>query len=68
LIRQTAAESHVSMAEAIRQGIELLLQQKFVPPHEQRVQRALAAAGLFHSGYSDTSAEHDDALTEAYQS
>ncbi len=50
LVRQTAAERHISMAEAIRQGIDLLLQQKIAPAHDQRVQRALAAAGRFHSG------------------
>lgn len=68
LIRRTAAERHISMAEAIRQGIELLLQQTLVPDREQHVQRALAAAGRFHSGHSDTSAAHDAVLSEAYRS
>jgi hypothetical protein len=34
---------------------------------QERRQRALAAAGRFHSGRSNVSLEHDRYLAEAYQ-
>ena len=35
--------------------------------NQERKQRAIAAAGHFHSGLADLSAEHDCYLPEAYQ-
>ena len=68
MIRRVAAIHHISMAEAIRRGIDQFLKTNLVvDPKEQR-ERALAAAGRFRSGHADTSAEHDDALAEAYVS
>jgi hypothetical protein len=67
LIRRAATERKVSMAEAIRQGIELLLQQSIVPDREQRIQRAMETAGRFRSGHSNTSETHDEVLAEAYK-
>ena len=68
LIRQVAAARHISMAEAIRQGIDQFLQHAVALDRDERVRRALAVAGRFRSGHSDTSASHDEALAEAYRS
>lgn len=68
MIRQVADAHHISMAEAIRRGIDQFLQATpDADPKEQKM-RAIRAAGKFHSGHRDTSANHDEALAEAYQS
>jgi hypothetical protein len=67
LIKQVAAERNVSMAEIIRQGVDYYLKHCAAVGREERVQRALAAAGRFGSGRSDVSARHDAHLAEAYK-
>ena len=66
MVRQVAAERHVSMAEAIRQGIDQFLQGAVTADREERVRRALAVSGKFRSGHQDTSMAHDDVLAEAF--
>lgn len=62
-LRHAATQRGVSMAHLIREAVDA-----YVPDaaadREPRVQRALAAAGRFHSGVSDLSEQHDEYLTE----
>lgn len=68
LARRLAAERHVSMAEVLREGLELLARSRaHAVPAEERRRRAQAVAGRFHSGSSDGSAKHDAYLAEAYR-
>jgi hypothetical protein len=67
LAKQQAAERGVSMAEFIRAALDGALRSGAPSPsRNERVSRALEAAGRFHSGSGDGSARHDDHLTEAY--
>jgi len=56
-----------SVAVLIRQGIDQLIQQAARADESELEQRAIAAAGRFHSGQSNVSMEHDQYLVEAYQ-
>ena len=67
MVRRLAGERHLSMAEVIRQGVEMLLRAPLPPDRKVQTQRALEAAGRFRSGHRDTSAEHDEVLSEAYR-
>lgn len=68
LAKQLAAERGVSMAEIIREALEGALRSRAeTPSRDERVQRAMKAAGRFRSGSADGSARHDDYLADAYQ-
>ena len=67
-IKQAAAEDHVSMAEFIRQAVDRALRQSVTAGKEERLERALQAAGKFRSGGRDGSSRHDVHLAEAYKS
>jgi hypothetical protein len=67
-IKQAAAESHISMAEFIRKALDFVLRQSVTIGSEARLERAIQAAGKFHSGRRDGSIRHDDHLAEAYKS
>lgn len=64
-LKRLAAERRVSIAELIRQSIDRLVLSAG-PDADTKRQRAIAAAGRFHSGCSDLSAKHDQHLAEAY--
>lgn len=66
-VRQVAVERNVSMAEVIRQGIDQFLGSVVAVDREERVRRAIDAAGQFHSGAEDVSDRHDQYLMEAYR-
>ena len=65
-LRKIAAQRDLSMAEVIRQGIEFYLQACGTISQEERRQRAIKAAGQFHSGQKDLSEKHDAYLAEVY--
>ena len=65
-LKDLAARQNVSVAEIIRQAVDERLRVAGADDLEQRKRRALAAAGRFHSGHSDLSAEHDRHLAEAF--
>jgi hypothetical protein len=67
LLRKRAAEKGVSLAELIRQGVDLFLKEDGTLSETERRQRALLAAGRYSSGETDISTEHDKYLTEAYR-
>ena len=66
-LRRLATDRRVSVAELIREGVDLLVRTgRLVDDQEQR-RRALSAAGRFRSGCSNLATEHDQYLTEAYR-
>ena len=66
-LRGMAAKEGVSMAEIIRRAVDAKIHER-VPDvsWEERVRRATAAMGKFHSGLKDVSRRHDHYLVEAY--
>ena len=66
-IMRIAAERQISRAEVIRESIDRSLSSHDCAlPQEERVRRAIAAAGRFRSGGTDGSAQHDRHLSDAY--
>jgi hypothetical protein len=66
-LKDMAAAHNKSMAELIRQAVDMLLRNSSEIDREERKRRAVAAAGKFHSGLGDLSVDHDRHLSEAYQ-
>jgi hypothetical protein len=67
ILKRLASERGVSVAELVRQSVDLFARSAgAVDDHEQR-RRALAIAGRFRSGRGDLAAEHDRYLDEAYR-
>ena len=66
-VRQIAGVHRISMAEAIRRGLEVFLRDAAALDRDEQVHRALAACGKYRSGSADTSGDHDAALAEAYR-
>lgn len=66
-LKQLALQQHVSMAELIRRAVELFTASPEAGNLQERKQRALAAAGRFHSGHDDIAARHDDYLAKAFK-
>jgi Arc/MetJ-type ribon-helix-helix transcriptional regulator len=64
-LRQLSAARGRSIAELIRQGVELYLGSQQRPGRDQQIERALRVAGRFSSGSADGSLEHDRHLAEA---
>ena len=66
-LRQLSAQKKRSLADLVRQSVELFLTQESQPSKADRVQRAIEAAGRFSSGAADGSSEHDRHLSDAYR-
>ncbi|MCK4552526.1 MAG: CopG family transcriptional regulator [Tenericutes bacterium] len=66
-LKTIATEKHIPIAEIIRRGINSYLQTYGKITEKERRQRAVAAAGRFHSGKSNLSAKHDEYLVKAYE-
>jgi hypothetical protein len=67
VLKHLAALHHTSMAELIRRAVDMFTASPDVGNIQDCRQRALAAAGQFHSGKRDSSAKHDEYLAEAYK-
>ena len=65
-LKEISAQKDISMAELIRQMINSYLQACETISSEERRQRAIEAAGRFHSGQADLSEKHDAYLAEVY--
>jgi hypothetical protein len=65
-LRALAAAEGRSMADIIRESVEVLLADRGVRDRAEVARRALAAVGAFHSGVGDLASEHDRYLTEAF--
>jgi Arc/MetJ-type ribon-helix-helix transcriptional regulator len=65
-LKELASRRDVSVAELVRQAVNLLLESAPYTDMDERRQRALAAAGRFRSERADVSERHDDYLAGAY--
>ena len=59
-LKATAEDTGSSLAELIRQAVDSWLQRSARLPREERIQRALAVCGQFHSAVPDLSERHDE--------
>lgn len=66
-LRRLAQEEGRSIADLVREGVDIYLRSQHGPSREERVRRALHVVGKFASGCSDVSAEHDRYLAEAFR-
>jgi len=65
MLRGLSKVKKVSIAELIRQGVELLLRNSSIDVEERR-KNAIQAIGRFSSGTRDTSEKHDKYLDEVF--
>lgn len=65
-LRNLAAQRGVSIAELIRNGVDVILEGATEPSYEERMQRALAAVGMVKEGPTDMSERWDDYVAEAF--
>jgi len=65
-LKNLAARRNVSVAELIRQAVDEQLRAAGDIDPDEKKRRALSAAGRFHSGLNDLSAEHDHYLADAF--
>ena len=62
-LKRLSAQRDISMAELIRQVIDLYLRSCGTISQEERRQRAIRAAGQFCSGQADLSENHDNSAS-----
>jgi len=68
-LRALAAQEHRSLADVIRESIDLYMARVVVARGRARLlERARRAAGRYSSGGPDGSTRHDDHLGEAFRS
>ncbi len=65
-LKGLATSQNISMAELVRQAVDVLLRSTNEIDREERKRRAIAAAGRYHSGLTDLSSNHDRYLAESY--
>jgi len=65
-LRRIAAETGRSVADLVREGVDLYLDATKGPPREELVRRALSAIGKYSSGLKDVSVNHDRYLAEDF--
>lgn len=65
-LKRLARKQQRSVAELIRQSVDLYLSTTGELPIDQKYERALALAGKYASGDVDLGRRHDDYLVEAY--
>jgi hypothetical protein len=63
-LEKLAKQRNVSFPDLLQEGIEYLLRYSVTHSEMDRKQRALAAAGRFHSGLHNLSREHDNYMSE----
>jgi len=65
-LKEMSAAENKSMAQLIREAVDALLCSIHRVDREAVKQRAIDAAGRFHSGVKDLVVHHDDYLAGAY--
>jgi hypothetical protein len=65
-LKRLAEQQRRSVAELIRQSVDLYLAVAGELPLDQRYERAMAVAGKYRSGDTDLGRNHDQYLAEAY--
>lgn len=63
-LKKMASVQHLSVAELIRRGVDILINSSGFIDIEERRRRAISAAGRFRSGISDLSEKHDRYYSE----
>jgi predicted DNA-binding protein len=66
-LRRLSAATGKSTKELIRNAIDRYLAESPVSKPEDRIERAIKAAGAFASGSNDAGADHDRYLAEAFR-
>lgn len=66
ILKKLAAAQHASMAEIIRQAVDMFAGEKMPQADPLRRRRALRAAGHFRSGIGDMATAHDEHLAEIF--
>jgi Arc/MetJ-type ribon-helix-helix transcriptional regulator len=66
MLKERSVAENKSMAELIRVAVDAMLRDTAHISTDERKRRALAAAGLYSSGVTDLSADHDRYLSGAY--
>jgi hypothetical protein len=66
-LKKLATASGRSLADLMREGVDLLLAKDSPRSEQEQRRRALHAAGRFRSGGGDISSRHDKYLEEAYR-
>ena len=66
MLRNLAKVKKVSIAELIRQSVDMLLRNSSLVDIEERKKKAIQAIGRFRSGARDISDKHDKYLDEAF--
>jgi hypothetical protein len=66
-LRRLAVLKKKSLADLVRQSVELYLNRESPTGDTLRVQRALDVVGKFSSGSADGSSQHDRHLADAYR-
>ena len=64
-LKRLAAARGRSMADLIREGVDLMLRSDRAEDRRERMSRASRAFGKFRSGKSDLSRKHDEYFAEA---
>jgi hypothetical protein len=65
-LRQLSSSTGRSIADLVRQGVELFLGSNRRVNRKEQIQRAIHAAGKFSSGTTDGSPKHNHYLAEAF--
>ena len=65
-LKALAAAEGRSMADLIRDAVDVILRARGVVDREEVKARSLAAMGRFRSGSRDLGRKHDDHLTDAF--
>ena len=66
-LKKMAVREGVSMAEVVRRAVDAKIREGVSDvPWEERVRRAMAVMGKFHSGIRDLAVNHDKYLAEDY--
>jgi hypothetical protein len=65
-LKEMAAEYNISVAELIRQSIDLLIESNYELTTAEKRKRAEAIIGIYKSDVTDLSTNHDAYLAEIY--
>jgi hypothetical protein len=63
-LHEISRRTGTSVAELVRQSVDVYLKSQRQPDREEQVRRALSAMGKYSSGLTDVGAEHDRYLAE----
>ena len=66
-LRRLSAKLGISLADVVRQSVDLYLANRQTNDRSEQIERALKVAGRFSSGDAGGSTEHDAHLAEAFK-